>query len=671
RKMNTISMYYPIILFFLFILTQAQDEESRLMVELEIADLELQDDCENLANVFKSSIIENDFARRIDAQINHERLLKDQYNNLKSYENIPFQVQRNWTALVKSGDTLLSREDWNSLVSYSVGNEELMHTTKVHCDSEQKKCPFIKNGYQNILEKVKNETILKKSWSGWQTLLTLRKDNFPNILNLIHKAALQNDQNDAKSYWEMLVEQEDAYGKADALWAEIQPLYTKLQNFVKTRIFRFYNIENNSSEIPVYLLGSNFGYDWSYIADIVLPHPLIHHKAVTYLKKTTIENIYKLGENLTEQLSLGKLGNKFWNNSLFNMTFCENHLLSFCSQDHSELLTCDKVSWVTYLDAFEVAVDVALRNIDYLSLSRLNLRYQVIDEAIKSLGSVLAIVNMRHNGILNKQLFSLNDENDPNKMTELLLTALRVLPKLPFYLAADEWRLHLLENGLNNIDSTWWQFRKDFQGVKGVSNIELDFLGEPYIMSNKPYLSKFFGTILQFQLLQNYKVYMSDPNDNIAVQIGSDENFLKMINEKSSDDWQNLISNYYSIYDLTASSLLDYFQPLENYLDAAPLEQEIITTETPEYTTRVVKMEKLRLKVSEVEPEKNKTNVRINNVHPDDRKAGEVTEIPNRTEKIVMYIGIGLLGGVAVLLIVTGLRKLTRRKRSNNRRFET
>jgi hypothetical protein len=124
------------------------------------------------------------------------------------------------------------------------------------------------------------------------------------------------------------------------------------------------------------------------------------------------------------------------------------------------LLACDKTSWVAYLDAFEVAIDVALRNSDYLNLPLSNLRYSVVDDAVAGLGSVLAIKNMRYKGVWDKSLFPQNGTDaDPNKMTQLLLIALRVLPKLPYYLAADKWRLHLLENGFDNMNEEWWRFR--------------------------------------------------------------------------------------------------------------------------------------------------------------------------------------------------------------------
>jgi hypothetical protein len=664
--------------FLCLLAARAQNEEElKAIAELEMAGLELQDECEFLASTYKSSLISNTFSEKINALEGYGRLMKVHSENMKPYEdNIPFYLQRNWTVLVKSGDNLLTDPDWSTLVAYEVGNDELMHTETVHCDNNSQNCLLVKKGYQHILENSRNQTLLQKGWFGWQLLLSLRRHQFPLVLNLVPKAASLNDFLDPRSYWEMFTDQEGAYAAAEDLWTQIKPLYFKLQNFVKTRLFRYYKITDDKSEIPVYLLGSNFGNDWSHIADIVLPHPLIYRRAEAYLDKMPIQDIYKAAEEITQQLSLGPLGNKFWTNSLFNMTFCENHVLSFCVQEHSELLACDKTSWVAYMDAFEVAIDVALRNSDYLNLPLSNLRYSVVDDAVAGLGSVLAIKNMRYKGVWDTSLFPQNGTDaDPNKMTQLLLIALRVLPKLPYYLAADKWRLHLLENGFDNMNEEWWRFRKEFQGVEGISNNETDFLGDSFIASNKPYLSKFLGTIFQFHLLENYD--WSDTNESFASSIGNDENFLSMIHERSATPWPDLIGTYYSVYELSATPLLEYFAPLEEYFNSAPLEQVVPTFPPTKRTTSKPKIEYEEVKLKSAEIRKNETvgvNFKVSDSETErpEHIHDYPVDGPNPVmQSYSMYIGLGLLGAVAVMVLVVIVKKVKKNRRTNNRRFET
>lgn len=58
-----------------------------------------------------------------------------------------------------------------------------------------------------------------------------------------------------QSYWEALIDFSEGYEQADQFWEEISPFYKKLHNFVKTRLFKFYGIEEQKYDIPAFLLG--------------------------------------------------------------------------------------------------------------------------------------------------------------------------------------------------------------------------------------------------------------------------------------------------------------------------------------------------------------------------------------------------------------------------------
>jgi hypothetical protein len=56
----------------------------------------------------------------------------------------------------------------------------------------------------------------------------------------------------------------------------------------------------------------------------------------------------------------------------------------------------------------------------------------------------------------------------------LLLVALQTLPKLPYYLAADQWRLEVLSNNVKNVtelNESWRRFRS-VNNVHRVQEIE-------------------------------------------------------------------------------------------------------------------------------------------------------------------------------------------------------
>ncbi|XP_018332403.1 angiotensin-converting enzyme-related protein [Agrilus planipennis] len=374
------------------------------------------------------------------------------------------------------------------------------------------------------------------------------------------------------------------YSKLQSLWEEVKPLYTKLHGFVKKRLFNHYKLEdNNGTEIPVYLLGSDFGEDWSDIAEFIVPHAQLYHDVVTEIQHKTIKRIYKLAENMTKSVGLSGLGKGFWRNSTFNSTNCNTVLFVYCSEQFTEISTCSNISWKSYLKAHEVAMEIALNNMDYDSLPRRNLRYSAADEALIGLSSILAVNNLPLYGILEPDALKVKDENYNQRMTALLLTALQVLPRLAYYVAAEKWRTELIQNqnGLVNLGEEWWKKRKEIQGVVGVTNAENDYLRDLYITKNQPYLSKILGIFLQFQLYDYYYKSQIDPEQNLATSIGEDMNFRLFVKERPTRDWLSLVTYYFEISEISSASLLEYFQPLEQYLDNAPEKQEPFTRKPP------------------------------------------------------------------------------------------
>lgn len=144
------------------------------------------------------------------------------------------------------------------------------------------------------------------------------------------------------------------------------------------------------------------------------------------------------------------------------------------------VLTCSKMSWKRYLDIHENALDIALINQDYSWYAFRDFRYSIFDEGVKSLATVFATENFQQED--NK------DDVYERKMKNLLLVALRVFPKLAFYLAADSWRLNELQQSSENLGETWENTRREFQKIQGIDEEDFDILADLHVASNKPYL---------------------------------------------------------------------------------------------------------------------------------------------------------------------------------------
>uniref|UniRef100_A0AAR5PBB4 Angiotensin-converting enzyme n=1 Tax=Dendroctonus ponderosae TaxID=77166 RepID=A0AAR5PBB4_DENPD len=637
-----------------------QDQETeRLIAELQLDDLELIDACEYSAYGRKQAILDQLFDKTVEQQRRFGEIVKGHYEQLRTFTDIPSDLERNWTYQVKPGDALLAQDKWDKLIVFQNHIQELTTEAKLCFENETDLCLTGIGGYNNALNNERKYDTLKKTWKSWQTIYTTTDiSDFNSQLGFIKDAATVNEFDSVQDYWEALLDFPGAYEQADAFWDSISPFYAKLQKFVRERLFKYYKLQHETNEIPAYLIGGQLGTDWSSIADIILPHPQLHYDAESYLKYKSIEDMYKYAENVTSKLGLGALGANFWENSIFNSSICGSQLLEFCDQAYSQLITCKQTSWSVYLDVQETALRVALNNLDYSSIPRQNLRYNAIDDAVQKLGSLLAIESLDYHGIVDAPTNQTDD--DPAQMTKRLLTALRLMPGLPYSLMADKWRMEAIEQNNTNLAGSWWKYRKDYSGVVGIENNEPEYLEDSRIVSNRPHLNQFFGTLVAFQIFMYYK---ERAGSQYVVNEFEQEEFVTLLRRRHTTEWPFLLTNQYGL-DVRADELLSYFAPLEQYFESAPTEQVAIVTPTTTTTTQAPTT-KAQLVT--------KDNYVLNDQPKPKVRASEAKKVVEEADShVAMYVGVaGLVVVACALALGVVFKKFRRRSSTNNRRFDS
>ncbi|KAF2887757.1 hypothetical protein ILUMI_18416, partial [Ignelater luminosus] len=272
------------------ILCQEDDEIEFISVNLQLSDFDLSDAYDDVAEATKSAVLGHGFKNKIFTEKDRGRLVRlESAKNREFGGNVPYDFLRNWTLLTNVGDILIPEDSYNLIIDFHNEIEELSSQAKVPCIVAQPKqnssseCFITKQNFTDIIASNRSLSHLNKTWERRQEIFNAGKTKYNLTLRLTNEAFIPNEEHNARSYWEMLSEYPDGYTKAQMLWEEVQPLYKKLHKFVKVRIEKYYKITENSSTVPVYLLGTNFGNDWSNIADIVLPHPFLYNEVLSEL----------------------------------------------------------------------------------------------------------------------------------------------------------------------------------------------------------------------------------------------------------------------------------------------------------------------------------------------------------------------------------------------------
>ncbi|CAB3255539.1 unnamed protein product [Arctia plantaginis] len=376
-----------------------------------------------------------------------------------------------------------------------------------------------------------------------------------------------------EEYWDNLGEYEGAILKAREIWENVKPLYTKLHKYIALRLK---GSEAVGKSLPVHLFKSLTGNDWSNLIENLLPkHAGIYQKIHANLQLKDLGGVkaFKQAAKLIKALNLGEANESIFTESVFNST-CPPTLIDWCKPNNVKVITCKDVSIANYIEAHEAVMKIVYKQTINLHSNNTYIlreasRYSAIYEAIPGFVSLLSLNPYALN---RAELFPLEMFNyNPNyhRLVLQLIMALKDLPKLNFYLAADEWRIKVLMGTIPyaKIPSSWSDFRKNFSFIE-TSNV--DFLGDPYMVFNKPFIGKFMGLILKYQIYQSFAEEMMSDNSDLVEHIA--ENNYRLVDammQGFGSPWPDMVSDLLAKreYGLEYTGLTDYYKFLDEYLD--------------------------------------------------------------------------------------------------------
>ncbi|XP_037975647.2 angiotensin-converting enzyme [Plutella xylostella] len=557
--------------------------DDRLMLEslVELIEMDYEDHCEQRAAASWDELVGAPAAlqRKLERDKVYGIFSKKQTHEIRSVLTTHMLspnddiLRRKVKLLLEPGDTMLDTEQWIRLVTFGdTALHNLRYATDYDCGSNAN-CT-LRELHKSLTLQHDDET-LRRMKASWEQKLPSLDEYRQHILPLLRNASKEYNYTTVEEYWDSLAEYEGGLLKARELWDQVKPLYLKLQKYVSLRLR---GEDAIGKPIPVHLLKSLTGDDWSNVIELLLPkHADIYQKlhANLQLKNLGGEKAYKRAAKLIEELNFGPLEPQLWTESNFNGQ-CPPILVDSCKPNNVKIYTCKDVSIANYMDAHEAVMKIKYKEVTALHSNNTYVlrdanRYSALYEAIPGFASLLSLTPHALNRAGLYPLERFNYRNNPNhhRLVLQLIIALRDLPKLNYYLAADEWRLQVLMGSITSskVVSSWSEFRKNFSLV---DSADVELLSDPHVTFNKPFLGKFMGLILKYQIYQTFAEELISDDADLAQHVSVDNSrLMEAMSRGYGVLWPAMLSDLLAKreYGLEFTALTDYFRLLDEYLD--------------------------------------------------------------------------------------------------------
>jgi len=468
----------------------------------------------------------------------------------------------------------LLRTTISLVTTYSRSRAHIQYPTQEELDLET---------LSERMAKSRDPEELKGLWLGWHEIGKPLRSRFERLVKLSNHGAMTQGFHDSGSLWQAGYDMpSEAFRmEVDSLWMQIRPLYLDLHSYVRRRLVENYGevAQRPDGLIPAHLLGDTWAQHWGNLASLLLDRDLATDRTINDLlraKNLSPRDMVRYGEEFFLSLGMDPLPPAFWCNSLFEKPR-DRDIVTHPSAAHIDgdldvrLKMCVDATGESFKtihhELGHIYYYLAYRAQPFLFKRGAN---DGVHEAIgDTIGLSMTPGYRRAIGLCD----ALPDADDD--IASLLAIALEKLAFLPFALTMDKWRWDVFSGAIQPTDYTqsWWDMRAKYQGIAPpVDRSENDF--DPgakfHICANIPYIRYFLSHVYQFQFHRSLcrASGQTAPLHRCSIY-GSKvagEKLKSMMAMGCSEPWQHTLRKLAEEPALDASALLEYFQPLREWL---------------------------------------------------------------------------------------------------------
>jgi peptidyl-dipeptidase A len=411
------------------------------------------------------------------------------------------------------------------------------------------------------------------------------KDDYQHLVALTNDGARELGYADTGALWRSWYDMppEAFAAKADALWNQVKPLYSKLECYVRGQLNHKYgsSIQPATGPIRADLLGNMWAQQWGNIYDIVAPKDLpLGYDLTAALVKHAYDpaKIVHTADRWYTSIGFPPEPASFWERSMITRprdreVVCHASAWDIDSKDDLRVKACFTVTADDFYTAHhELGHNMyqrAYQDQPYLFRNGANDGFH---EAIGDFAGLNAWTPeyLQQLGIIDKVP---GPEAD---IPYLLRVALDKVPILPFALIVDKWRWGVFSGQITpeHYNDAWWNLVAQYQYLMppGPRPANAFDPGAKYhIADNTPYARYFLADIYEFQFyraacrLAGWK----GPLNRCSIYQNKDvgARFAAMLQLGQSRPWPEALAAFSGEHDIDASAIGDYFAPLSKWLD--------------------------------------------------------------------------------------------------------
>jgi peptidyl-dipeptidase A len=451
-------------------------------------------------------------------------------------------------------------------------------------DASRQECLQI-NDLSRILAESRDPRELLDVWQGWHRISPPMRDRYTRFVALANEGARGLGFADAGAMWRSNYDMspEDFARETDRLWDQVRPLYLQLHAYVRARLVERYGSDAVPPEglIPAHLLGNMWAQEWGNIYSLVAPANVPPPTDITeLLKQHQVDplGMVRYGQGFFTSLGFDSLPPTFWQRSLFvkprdREVVCHASAWDVDNREDLRIKMCIDVNGVDFVTVHhELGHNFYQRAYEHQPFLFLNGANDGFHEAV---GDAIALAvtpgYLKQVGLLAELPSAASDT------AQLLRQALDKVAFLPFGLLIDRWRWGVFSGAIKptEYNQAWWDLRAKYQGLAPpLPRTEADF--DPgakfHVASNVPYTRYFLARILQFQFYRALcreagftgPLYRCTFYGNRA----AGARLERMLAAGQSRPWQEILYEMTGERSMDASALVEYFQPLQAWLEA-------------------------------------------------------------------------------------------------------